>query len=86
MQPGGPMGGERQLPPQLVGRTVKETYPEGGEGRTVHHGYIPPPGTQQGYRANSGVYDDPRGGPQGNNVSYFQNVIDPQGQRGGRIE
>jgi hypothetical protein len=64
--------GETQLPPQFVGRTVNEAYLSP---RTLsQQGYLP----QQGGRTNQAI------GQTG--LSFFQNVVDPQGVKGGRIE
>lgn len=41
----------------------------------MHQGYIPSFGPEAGSSMNHP-----------NNLSYFQNVIDPQGAKGGRIE
>jgi hypothetical protein len=65
-------GGETQMPPQFVGRTVNETYlsPK----NLSQQGYVP----QGRNTGNSAI------GQTG--LSFFQNVVDPQGVRGGRIE
>lgn len=67
--------GETQMPPQFVGRTVNETYLSP---RTTvpQQGYLPQ-GAVRG-TANSAI------GQTG--LSFFQNVVDPQGVKGGRIE
>lgn len=67
--------GETQLPPQFVGRTVNETYLSP---RTLsQQGYLP-----QGARQSAG--NSATIGQTG--LSFFQNVVDPQGVKGGRIE
>jgi len=81
-------GGETQMPPQFVGRTINETYLSPHDGRPIQQlpqGYIPQgvqyvQGGQMDRRSVQGV---PKGG-QG--LSYFQNMVDPQGVKGGRIE
>jgi hypothetical protein len=64
--------GETQLPPQFVGRTVNETYLSP---RTVSQG---------GYLPQRNTVSSQGAGQTG--LSFFQNVVDPQGVRGGRIE
>lgn len=66
--------GETQLPPQFVGRTVNETYLSP---RTLPQGYVP----QQGSVDRRGSVPIGQGG-----LSFFQNVVDPQGVKGGRFE
>lgn len=64
------------MPPQFVGRTVNETYLSP---RTAsQQGYLPQRNTVSSQGVGQGV------GQTG--LSFFQNVVDPQGVRGGRIE
>jgi hypothetical protein len=67
-------GGETQLPPQFVGRTVNEAYLSPRTLSQQQGGYVP----QGRTTGNSGI------GQAG--LSFFQNVVDPQGVKGGRIE
>lgn len=67
--------GETQLPPQFVGRTVNETYLSP---RTLPQGYVP---QQQQGSMGRGSVPISQGG-----LSFFQNMVDPQGVKGGRIE
>lgn len=62
------------MPPQFVGRTVNETYLSP---RTLPQGYVP---QQQGSMGRGSVPISQGG------LSFFQNVVDPQGVKGGRIE
>ena len=47
----------------------------------MHHGYVPEPG-----QLNSGSRAQMEGPPPGQNFSYLQRVIDPQGAQEGRFE
>lgn len=65
--------GETQLPPQFIGRTVNETYLSP---RTLsQQSYAPPSGRGIGSQSVGQT-----------GLSFFQNVVDPQGVKGGRFE